>query len=163
MSFLSIIIPVYNEEENVVLLFEKIQAACENLNESYEILFVDDGSQDNTFKVFCELHKDCSHLKVIRFEKNAGQTAAMAAGFEFAQGQRIISMDGDFQNDPADIPKLLEKLNENFPSNSWTPYCSHTSRVSHKALCANTGRDETGSVSDTLAMVHSFVGCADVL
>lgn len=114
MSFLSIIIPVYNEEENVVRLFEKIQAVCKNLNEKYEILFVDDGSQDSTFKVLCAIHKDSPHLRVIRFEKNAGQTAAMAAGFEFAQGLRIISLDGDLQNDPADIPKLLEKLDEGY-------------------------------------------------
>lgn len=114
MSFLSIIIPVYNEEENVVRLFEKIQAVCEKLNEKYEILFVDDGSQDSTFQVLCARHKDRPDLKVIRFKKNAGQTAAMAAGFEFAQGQRIISMDGDFQNDPVDIPKLLEKLDEDY-------------------------------------------------
>ena len=114
MPFLSIVIPVYNEEDNVVPLFEKIQAACGAINETYEIIFVDDGSKDNTFKVLFELHKTVSHLKVIRFEKNAGQTAAMAAGFEFAQGERIISMDGDLQNDPADIPKLLEKLDEGY-------------------------------------------------
>ena len=84
MILLSIMIPVYNEEENVIPLFEKIQATCEKFNVNYEILFVDDGSQDCTFKVICELHKDRPHLKGIRFEKNTGQTAAMAAGFEFA-------------------------------------------------------------------------------
>ena len=111
---LSIVVPVYNEEENVRLLFEKIQAVCETIGETYEVLFVDDGSQDATFAVLSELSEQRSELKVIRFKKNAGQTAAMAAGFEFAQGQRIISMDGDLQNDPADIPKLLEKLDEGY-------------------------------------------------
>ena len=111
---LSIVVPVYNEEENVRLLFEKIQAVCETIGETYEVLFVDDGSHDATFAVLSELSEQRSELKVIRFEKNAGQTAAMAAGFEFAQGQRIISMDGDLQNDPADIPKLLEKLDEGY-------------------------------------------------
>ena len=111
---LSIVVPVYNEEENVRLLFEKIQAACETIGEIYEVLFVDDGSHDETFAVLSELSKQKRELKVIRFEKNAGQTAAMAAGFEFAQGQRIISMDGDLQNDPADIPKLLKKLDEGY-------------------------------------------------
>ena len=111
---ISIVVPVYNEEENVRLLFEKIQAVCETLGDSYEVLFVDDGSRDRTFAVLSELGKQKPQLAVIRFEKNAGQTAAMAAGFEFAQGQRIISMDGDLQNDPADIPKLLEKLEEGY-------------------------------------------------
>ena len=111
---ISIVVPVYNEEENVRLLFEKIQAACETIGETYEVLFVDDGSHDETFAVLSELSKQKPELKVIRFEKNAGQTAAMAAGFEFAQGQRIISMDGDLQNDPADMPKLLKKLDEGY-------------------------------------------------
>ena len=111
---LSIVVPVYNEEENVRLLFEKIQAVCETIGEIYEVLFVDDGSHDETFTVLSELSEQKPELRVIRFQRNAGQTAAMAAGFEFAQGQRIISMDGDLQNDPADIPKLLEKLDEGY-------------------------------------------------
>ena len=111
---LSIVVPVYNEEENVPLLFEKIQAVCETVGEPYEVLFVDDGSNDGTFEVLSELNKQFTQLVVIRFQKNAGQTAAMAAGFEFARGQQIVSMDGDLQNDPADIPKLLEKLEEGY-------------------------------------------------
>ncbi len=111
---LSIVVPVYNEEENVRLLFEKIQAVCETIDDTYEVLFVDDGSRDETFAVLSELSEQNPQLRVVRFRKNAGQTAAMAAGFEFAQGQRIISMDGDLQNDPADIPKLLEKLDEGY-------------------------------------------------
>ena len=111
---LSIVVPVYNEEENVRPLFEKIQAVCETIGEAYEVLFVDDGSRDETFAALSELSKQVPQLVVIRFQKNAGQTAAMAAGFEFAQGQRIVSMDGDLQNDPSDIPKLLEKLDEGY-------------------------------------------------
>ena len=111
---LSIVVPVYNEEDNVRPLFEKIQTVCEAIGDAYEVLFVDDGSQDKTFAVLSELSKQAPQLAVIRFQKNAGQTAAMAAGFEFAQGQRIISMDGDLQNDPSDIPKLLEKLDEGY-------------------------------------------------
>ena len=111
---LSIVVPVYNEEDNVRPLFEKIQTVCEAIGDPYEVLFVDDGSQDKTFAVLSELSKQEPQLAVIRFKKNAGQTAAMAAGFEFAQGQRIISMDGDLQNDPSDIPKLLEKLDESY-------------------------------------------------
>ena len=111
---LSIVVPVYNEEENVRLLFEKIQAVCEAIGETYEVLFVDDGSRDKTFAVLSELSKQEPQLIVVRFQKNAGQTAAMAAGFEYARGQRIISMDGDLQNDPEDIPKLLQKLDEGY-------------------------------------------------
>lgn len=111
---LSIVVPVYNEEDNVRPLFEKIQTVCEAIGDAYEVLFVDDGSQDKTFVVLSELSKQAPQLGIIRFKKNAGQTAAMAAGFEFAQGQRIISMDGDLQNDPSDIPKLLEKLDEGY-------------------------------------------------
>ncbi len=111
---LSIVVPVYNEEDNVRPLFEKIQTVCEAIGDAYEVLFVDDGSQDKTFTVLSELSKQAPQLAVIRFQRNAGQTAAMAAGFEFAQGQRIVSMDGDLQNDPIDIPKLLEKLDEGY-------------------------------------------------
>jgi glycosyltransferase involved in cell wall biosynthesis len=111
---LSIVVPVYNEEDNVRPLFEKIQAVCEAIGETYEVLFVDDGSHDKTFAVLSELSKQEPQLIVVRFQKNAGQTAAMAAGFEFARGQRIISMDGDLQNDPSDIPQLLEKLDEGY-------------------------------------------------
>ncbi len=111
---LSIVVPVYNEEENVCLLFEKIRVVCETMGEAYEAIFVDDGSRDETFAVLSELSKKFTQLVVIRFQKNAGQTAAMAAGFEFARGQRIVSMDGDLQNDPSDIPKLLKRLDEGY-------------------------------------------------
>ena len=112
--YLSIVVPVYNEEENVQPLFEKIREVCEAIDRTYEVLFVDDGSVDNTFEVLSELRNQEPCLAVIRFQENAGQTAAMAAGFEFAQGERIISMDGDLQNDPADIPRLLHKLDEDY-------------------------------------------------
>lgn len=111
---LSIVVPVYNEEDNIRPLFEKIQTVCEAIGDAYEVLFVDDGSKDKTFAVLSELSEQEPQLAVIRFKKNAGQTAAMAAGFEFARGERIISMDGDLQNDPSDIPKLLEKLEEGY-------------------------------------------------
>ncbi len=112
--YLSIIVPVYNEEENVRPLYEKIRTVCEEIGKTYEVLFVDDGSQDKTFDVLSEMREKSPHLSIIRFQENAGQTAAMAAGFEFAQGECIISMDGDLQNDPADIPHLLDKLDEDY-------------------------------------------------
>ncbi len=111
---LSIVVPVYNEEENVRPLFEKIQAVCEAMGVAYEVLFVDDGSSDETFAALSALSETAPRLRVLRFAENAGQTAAMAAGFRYATGERIVSLDGDLQNDPADIPKLLEKLDAGY-------------------------------------------------
>ena len=111
---ISIVVPVFNEEENVRLLYEQIRDACESVRQTYEIVFVDDGSSDRTFDILEEIHSQDSHLKAIRFRKNYGQTAAMAAGFEFARGEVVISMDGDLQNDPADIPQLLEKMDQGY-------------------------------------------------
>lgn len=124
--YLSVVVPVYNEEENVRPLFEKIQAVCVEIGMPYEVIFVDDGSRDDTFAVLSELHAAFSasardvpptrrgYFRVIRFEKNAGQTAAMAAGFEYARGECIVSMDGDLQNDPGDMTRLLRKLDQGY-------------------------------------------------
>jgi glycosyltransferase involved in cell wall biosynthesis len=111
---LSIVIPVYNEEESVQPLYRSAQKACESLGRTYEVIFVDDGSQDGTFGILEKIHRQDGRVKVIRLRKNFGQTAAMRAGFAHAKGDVIISMDGDLQNDPADIPRLIAKLEEGF-------------------------------------------------
>ncbi len=111
---LSIVVPIYNEEESVQPLYEAIRTACERNGQSYEIVFVDDGSQDQTFALLEELHKQHSGITVVRFRKNFGQTAAMDAGFRAARGKVIVSMDGDLQNDPSDIPMLLAKIEEGY-------------------------------------------------
>jgi len=111
---LSVVVPVYNEDESILPLYRQVREACDTLGMSYEIVFVDDGSCDKTFKVLLWLHDHDGRVKVIRFRKNYGQTAAMAAGFEHAQGEVIVSMDGDLQNDPADILMLLAKLEEGY-------------------------------------------------
>ena len=111
---ISVVIPVFNEQDNVRLLYQQIRKACESLRQFYEIVFVDDGSHDRTFDMLEEIHSQDARVKAIRFRKNYGQTAAMAAGFEFARGEVVISMDGDLQNDPADIPHLLEKMDEGY-------------------------------------------------
>ena len=111
---ISIAIPVFNEEDNALLLYQKVQNVCESLGRSYEIIFVDDGSSDRTFEVLEEIHNRDAQVRVVRFRKNYGQTAAMTAGFEYAKGEVIISMDGDLQNDPADIPHLLAKMEEGY-------------------------------------------------
>ena len=107
---LSIVIPVYNEEENVEPLIYEIKSAVEPLGKGYEIVIVDDGSKDRTFDVLARLHKQEPNLRVVRLKRNFGQTAATAAGLAHADGNIIVTMDGDGQNDPADIPALIAEL-----------------------------------------------------
>jgi len=109
---LSVVIPVYNEEENVGPLIRELAGVMQPLGKSYEIVAVDDGSGDRTFAELAKLHEQHPHLKVVRLKRNFGQTAALAAGLAYAQGEIVILMDGDGQNDPADIPALLAKLAE---------------------------------------------------
>ncbi|MBD3289336.1 glycosyltransferase [candidate division KSB1 bacterium] len=111
---LSVAVPLYNEEENVRILYQKIKDAMDSIHREYEIIFVDDGSKDQTFPILEEIHHDDRNVKVIKFRGNFGQSAAMAAGFEAAQGEVVIAMDGDLQNDPSDIPVLVDKLNEGY-------------------------------------------------
>jgi len=107
---LSIVIPVYNEEENVEPLIEEINMAVRPLGNHYEIVVVDDGSRDATFSVLAGLRERESHLRVVRLKRNFGQTAAIAAGLAYAEGDIVVLMDGDAQNDPKDIPALLGEL-----------------------------------------------------
>lgn len=107
---LSVVIPVYNEEENVEPLVQEIKAAVDPLEKRYEIVLVDDGSQDQTFAVLRRLHQRYPCLRVIRLKRNFGQTAALAAGLAHADGAVVVMMDGDGQNDPRDIPALLAEL-----------------------------------------------------
>jgi glycosyltransferase involved in cell wall biosynthesis len=112
---LSLIIPVYNEQENLPFLFEAIYKVMTPLLQSWEAVLVDDGSQDNSLSVLQEYaKKDPSHIRVISFRRNFGQTAAIAAGLDYAQGETIILLDADMQNDPADIPMMLAKLDEGY-------------------------------------------------
>jgi glycosyltransferase involved in cell wall biosynthesis len=111
---LSIVIPIYNEEECVHALYASLKEVCDLLDLKYEIIFIDDGSTDNTYMLLSALHHKDPTVNIVKFRKNFGQTAAMVAGFEYARGNIIISMDGDLQNDPADIPRLLARLNEGY-------------------------------------------------
>ncbi|QOX79709.1 glycosyltransferase family 2 protein [Trichlorobacter lovleyi] len=111
---LSIVVPIYFEEDNIRPLYAAITAALDPSGLVYEIICVDDGSGDNSFPLLKELAAADQRLRVIRFRRNFGQTAAMAAGFEAARGAVIVPMDGDLQNDPADIPLLLEKIKEGY-------------------------------------------------
>ncbi|MGH7827979.1 MAG: glycosyltransferase family 2 protein [Candidatus Binatia bacterium] len=107
---LSIVIPVYNEEENVEPLIQEVGAAIEPLGKRWEIVVVDDGSWDNTFSILARLYRQLPELSVVRLKRNFGQTAAIAAGLAHAEGEIVVLMDGDAQNDPADIPALLAEL-----------------------------------------------------
>jgi glycosyltransferase involved in cell wall biosynthesis len=107
---LSIVIPIHNEEPAILPLYDRLTAVLEAIHRPYEILFVDDASTDRSFDLLANLVETDHHLKVLRLRRNFGQTAALAAGFDEAQGDVIISLDGDLQHDPEDIPLLLEKI-----------------------------------------------------
>ncbi len=111
---LSIVIPLLNEEENIPGLYRELSEVLAGINRDHEIVFVDDGSTDTSLQLLKELQQKDSSVVVVSFRKNFGQTAAMAAGFDYAGGDVIITMDADLQNDPRDIPLLLEKVDEGF-------------------------------------------------
>ena len=114
MPYLSLVIPVYNEEENLPVLFDEVAKAMKPLKESWEVIFVDDGSRDKSLEVLRGLAEKDKHVRVIVFRRNFGQTAAISAGIDRAKGEVVILLDADLQNDPADIPMLLSKLDEGY-------------------------------------------------
>lgn len=112
--YLSIVIPLFNEEESIETLVSKILVALSKFEFSYEIILIDDGSNDGTWKIIEKLKESVPHLRGIKFRRNFGQTSAMVAGFEHSLGEIIVTMDGDLQNDPSDIPMLLDKMKEGY-------------------------------------------------
>lgn len=115
MYDLSLVIPVYNEEQNLTSLFDAIHQALDPIQQTWEIIFVDDGSEDGSLKVLQTLAAgDPGHVRVVSFRRNFGQTAAIVAGLDHARGDIIVLLDADLQNDPADIPMLLAKLDEGY-------------------------------------------------
>src|SRR6476660_3791299 len=111
---LSIVIPIHNEEPAILPLYDRLTLVLESLKRPYEILFVDDASTDRSFDLLANLVETDAHLKVLRLRRNFGQTAALAAGFDEAQGEVIVSLDGDLQHAPEDIPLLLEKIDQGY-------------------------------------------------
>lgn len=109
---LSIVVPFFNEEQSIGPLHEAIVSAIDPLGIAYEMVFVDDGSRDKTFETGVAIARTDPRVRVVRFRRNYGQTAAMAAGIEHARGEVIVTMDGDLQNDPKDIGRFLEKMDE---------------------------------------------------
>jgi glycosyltransferase involved in cell wall biosynthesis len=114
LKTISVVIPIFNEGENISPLYQGIKAVMEKMGAEYEVIFVDDGSNDASNEILQRLAEGDKRIKVIQFRKNFGQTAAIAAGVEHAQGEIIVTMDGDGQNDPRDIPRLLERLEQGY-------------------------------------------------
>jgi glycosyltransferase involved in cell wall biosynthesis len=110
----SVVVPFFNEQENIPPLYMKITEVMDAIGEPYELVFVDDGSRDNTFKVLSDIYEHDHRVNIVRLRRNFGQTAGLKAGFDFARGEIIISMDGDLQHDPEEIPRFLEKIEEGF-------------------------------------------------
>jgi len=118
--FLSIVVPIYNEQENIDPLYSEITAAVEGKYRDVEIIFIDDGSPDGSLLKLKALNKKDKRVKIIRFRKNFGQSTAISAGFDYCNGDVVVTLDGDLQNDPADIPTVVEKLIEGYDIvNGW--------------------------------------------
>ncbi|MCJ7472216.1 MAG: glycosyltransferase family 2 protein [Actinobacteria bacterium] len=111
---LSVVIPVYNERESVKHLYSNLNQALSKLRLKYEVILIDDGSTDGTYDELVKIHKANNAYKIIRFRRNFGQTSAMSAGFDHSNGDIIITLDADLQNDPGDIPAILDKLDEGY-------------------------------------------------
>ena len=111
---ISVVIPVHNEERSVALLLDELGSALEPLGSPWEAVFVDDGSDDGTFSALTRLHAAADNVRVVRLRRNFGKAAALQAGFEAAQGDVVVTIDGDLQDDPTEIPRLLAKLDEGF-------------------------------------------------
>ena len=111
---ISVVVPVHNEERSVALLYDELRSALEALDTSWEAIFVDDGSTDGTFAALTRLHNEADNVRVVRLRRNFGKAAALVAGFDQARGDTVVTIDGDLQDDPAEIPRLLAKLDEGF-------------------------------------------------
>jgi dolichol-phosphate mannosyltransferase len=111
---ISVVVPVHNEERSVALLYDELRSALEPLDVPWETIFVDDGSGDGTFGALTRLHNAEKNVRVVRLRRNFGKAAALVAGFDQARGETVVTIDGDLQDDPAEIPRLLAKLDEGF-------------------------------------------------
>ncbi|HEX7145110.1 MAG TPA: glycosyltransferase family 2 protein [Gaiellaceae bacterium] len=111
---ISVVVPVHDEERSVALLYDELRSAIEPLHEPWEVIFVDDGSTDGTFSALTRLHNSEQNVRVVRLRRNFGKATALVAGFDQVRGETVVTIDGDLQDDPAEIPRLLAKLDEGF-------------------------------------------------
>ncbi len=145
--FVSVVVPVYNERENVPILYRSIRSILNGLHRSFEVIFVDDGSRDGTRDALREITAKDKRVKAVLFRRNFGQSAAMAAGFRLSRGERVVTMDGDNQNDPRDIPALLSRMDEGYDVVSgWRIHRQDKlffrkvpSRIANRLICSMTG------------------------
>ena len=111
---ISVVIPVFNERESLGILYEKLCAQLEELDKSFELIFIDDGSTDGSFKILSALYRKDSRVRVIRFRRNFGKSSALSAGFASSRGELVFTMDSDLQDDPAEMPAFIEKFNQGY-------------------------------------------------
>src|SRR5665213_1994216 len=110
----SIVVPFHNEEENVTVLYDRVKHVMELIGSSFELVFVDDGSRDRTYRLLEEIAAVDSRVLLVKLRRNFGQTSALAAGFDHSSGEYVLAMDGDLQHNPEEIPGFLEKLEEGY-------------------------------------------------
>lgn len=142
----SVVIPIYNEEQNIKILYEKLKDALDNQQFFYELIFVDDGSTDKSLSILKEIQKLDDKVVIISFRRNFGQTAAFSAGFDYSSGDVIVTIDGDLQNDPGDIPRLVSMMNDYDIVSGWRkdrkdPFLSRRlpSQIANKLISWVTG------------------------
>lgn len=142
----SIVIPIFNEEKSIPLLYNKLKKVL--INQNYEIIFIDDGSTDNSFNILSSINKKDNKVKVIKFRKNFGKASALQAGFKLSKGDIILTMDSDLQDDPNEIPKFIDKIKEGYDFvNGWktNKHTEHSfisallSKLFNKLTCLSTG------------------------
>src|ERR1700736_4096380 len=123
----SVVVPFFNEQENIPPLYMKLTEVMDSIGEPYELVFVDDGSKDDTFKVLSDIYEHDGCVNLVRLRRNFGQTAGLKAGFDFARGDVIISMDGDLQHDPEEIPQFIAKIREGYDiASGWRAHRTDT-------------------------------------
>ncbi|MEZ5312515.1 MAG: glycosyltransferase family 2 protein [Thermoanaerobaculia bacterium] len=159
--------PLYNEEENLPVLMSELGAALAITGLTHELIFVDDGSTDGSAEVLAGLAKSLPQLRILRHQRNAGQSAALVAGFRVARGRLVVTLDSDLQNDPADIPRLLARLDEGFDAVSACAATGATagsagSRRASPTRCATgrpTSRSPTSAVRSRPTVANSSSTC----
>lgn len=156
---ISLVIPVLDEEGSLLILYESIKQVMHQLGQIYEIIFIDDGSNDNSLGILSDIAAKDPTVSVIKFRKNYGQTAAFAAGFKFAQGEIVITMDADLQNDPKDIPRLLEKMSEGYDLVSGWRKDRQDKTLSRKLPSFFANRIINKLIKGTQVQIHDF-GCS---
>ena len=156
---ISIVIPVFNEEGSLIILYESLKQVLTRLGQNSEIIFIDDGSTDNSPYILTDISNKDSTVSVIKFRKNYGQTAAFAAGFKFSRGDVVITMDADLQNDPEDIPQLLEKMSEGYDLVSGWRRDRKDKTLSRKFPSFFANRIINKLIEGTQVKIHDF-GCS---